>query len=164
MNYVCEYKSIIGNLRLKSDGKYLTEIMFPNKIDNSCYIEKDDLKIFIKTKKYLDEYFKGNDPSYIKLEIKLEGTYFRKAVWDIIRKIPYGKTMTYGEIAKIMAKKLGKEKMSSQAVGGAVGHNPIPIVIPCHRVVGKENALVGFTGGLDIKKKLLDLEKIKYKE
>ena len=88
----------------------------------------------------------------------MQSTPFRKAVWDILLTIPYGETMTYGEIAKILAQNIGKEKMSAQAVGGAVGHNPVSIIVPCHRVVGADGSLTGYAGGIDRKKFLLELE------
>ena len=162
MYYVCKYKSKVGNLTLKSDGKYLVGIIFPKGKNPDCCIKKENLDIFDQTKKYLDEYFSGKIPT-TKLDIKLEGTEFRQKVWEILKKIPYGETMTYGEIAKILAEQKKIKKMSSQAVGNAVGHNPIPIVVPCHRVIGRNKRLVGFSGGLDVKKKLLDIENIEYK-
>ena len=162
MYYVSKYNSKVGRLTLKSDGKYLVGIIFPNGKNPDCCKKKDDLDIFVKTRKYLDEYFSGKVPT-IELDMKLEGTEFRQKVWEILKQIPYGETMTYGEIARILAKEKGIKKMSSQAVGNAVGHNPIPIVVPCHRVIGRNKRLVGFSGGLDIKKKLLDIENIEYK-
>lgn len=118
-----------------------------------------DDKILGDTKKWLDLYFSGEDPNFTP-KLKLEGTEFRKDVWKILLEIPYGETLTYKDIAeKLMAS--GKyERMSSQAVGGAVGHNPISIIIPCHRVVGTSGSLTGYAGGLARKVKLLELEGI----
>ena len=121
-------------------------------------IEKDDLKIFGDTKKWLKEYFKGNNPNIKNLQLAPIGNDFRQKVWKILCDIPYGKTITYGEIAEIIAKEKGLKRMSAQAVGGAVGHNPISIIIPCHRVVGKNGSLTGYAGGLEVKKYLLNLE------
>lgn len=122
-------------------------------------IEKDDLKIFDETKKWLLEYFKGNKPKINDLKLAPIGNEFRQRVWKILCEIPYGETITYGEIAEIITKEKGIKRMSAQAVGGAVGHNPISIIIPCHRVVGKNGSLTGYAGGLEVKKYLLNLEK-----
>jgi len=122
-------------------------------------IEKDDLKIFDETKKWLHEYFKGNKPKIKDLKLAPIGNEFRQRVWKILCEIPYGETITYGEIAEIIANEKGIKRMSAQAVGGAVGHNPISIIIPCHRVVGKNGSLTGYAGGLEVKKYLLNLEK-----
>lgn len=121
---------------------------------------KDNLEIFDRTKKWLSEYFAGKSPNINKLKLSPIGSNkFRQRVWQILCEIPYGKTITYGEIADIIAKERGIERMSAQAVGGAVGHNPISIIIPCHRVVGKNGDLTGYAGGLNVKKYLLSLEK-----
>ena len=109
--------------------------------------------------KWLDTYFGGKVPNFTP-PISIQTTPFRKAVYDILLTIPYGQTMTYGEIANIIAKQNGVERMSSQAVGGAVGHNPVSIIIPCHRVVGADGSLTGYAGGLDRKIELLKLEKV----
>lgn len=117
------------------------------------------MPIFDKTIKWLDIYFSGQEPDFT-LEYRIENlTPFRKQVIDIMNKIPYGKTITYNDIAKKIAKSKGIEKMSAQAVGGAVGWNPICIIIPCHRVVGTNGALVGYGGGINNKIKLLEIEK-----
>ena len=118
-----------------------------------------DDKILGDTKKWLDLYFSGEEPNFTP-KLKLEGTEFRREVWKILLEIPYGETLSYKDIAeKLMAS--GKyERMSSQAVGGAVGHNPISIIIPCHRVVGTSGSLTGYAGGLARKVKLLELEGI----
>ena len=117
-----------------------------------------ELPIFVQTCNWLDIYFNGEVPDFTPL-ISLQTTTFCKAVYDILLTIPYGQAMTYGEIACILAEKQGVERMSAQAVGNAVGHNPISIIIPCHRVVGAEGSLTGYAGGLDKKKTLLQLEK-----
>ena len=160
MIYYKEYASHIGKLTLVSDGTYLIGLY----IDGQKYFcenikeemqRKDNLIIFKNTEDWLDKYFTGLKPNIKNLKLKPQGSDFRVMVWHILESIPYGEVITYGEIAKI----IGKKKMSPQAIGGAVSHNPISIIIPCHRVVGVNNALVGYAGGLDIKKKLLDFEK-----
>lgn len=114
-------------------------------------------KIFDETKKWLDIYFSREEPKFTpKLNIK--GGEFRKDVWKILLEIPYGKTLTYKAIAEKLVMSGKYKKMSAQAVGGAVGHNPISIIIPCHRVVGASGSLTGYAGGLDRKVKLLELE------
>lgn len=112
----------------------------------------------LETTQWLDVYFAGKEPDFTPL-LHLVGSDFRQAVWNILLSIPYGRTMTYGQIAKQLAKNTGIDKMSAQAVGGAVGHNPISIIVPCHRVVGASGSLTGYAGGLDKKIALLELEK-----
>jgi len=124
----------------------------------SAMIENSDLAIFDTAKKWLDRYFAGEKPAISELPLAPIGGAFRQNVWSILCKIPYGETTTYGDIAKKMATKMGRRTMSSQAVGGAVGHNPISIIIPCHRVVGANGSLTGYAGGIDIKAKLLEWE------
>lgn len=114
----------------------------------------------IKTKKWLDRYFLGEKPKIEELDIFLNGTSFEKIVWELLKRIPYGEVTTYKELAINVANKLGREKMSAQAVGGAVGHNPISIIIPCHRVVGTNGSLTGYAGGIDKKVKLLEFENV----
>ena len=122
--------------------------------------EKEDEIIFVKTKKWLDRYFNGEKPKISELDLAPMGSDFAKNVWKILCEIPYGEVTTYGEIAKKMAKIMNKDKMSAQAVGGAVGHNPISIIIPCHRVVGSNGSLTGYAGGIDKKIKLLEHENV----
>ena len=122
--------------------------------------ENKNERILIKTKKWLDEYFNGKKPEISELDLAPIGSEFAKNVWEILCEIPYGKVTTYGEIAKKMAKIMNKEKMSAQAVGGAVGHNPISIIIPCHRVVGANGSLTGYAGGIDKKIYLLKHEQV----
>jgi len=165
MIYSTNYSSPIGSLTLASDGDNLIGLWtedqkyFADSVTEKM-TEKDDLPVFIKTIQWLDEYFEGKKPDISGLPLALRGGDFRKTVWDILCEIPYGETITYGEIAKIVANKMGKEKMSSQAVGGAVGHNPISIIIPCHRVVGANGSLTGYAGGIDKKIKLLEHENV----
>ena len=112
-------------------------------------------------KEWLDLYFSGEKPSPKGLKLLLRGSDFQQEVWRELLQIPYGETMTYGEIAKVIAKRRGLQRMSAQAVGGAVGRNPIGIIVPCHRVVGSNGSLVGYAGGLEIKRRLLCHEGVK---
>ncbi len=155
----------MGDIILTSDGIYLTGLWFSTiRFLNLREIKKEqinnDLQIFKQTKTWLDKYFNNEMPSINDIPIKLKGSDFSMEVWEILKSIPYGKTITYGEIAKIIANKRKIKRMSSQAVGYAVGHNPISIIIPCHRVVGANNNLTGYSSGLDIKIKLLEHEKV----
>lgn len=120
--------------------------------------KRDDMPIFDAAKKWLDRYFAGEKPAISELPLAPSGGAFRRGVWDILREIPYGEVVTYGDIAKKTAAKMNKRSMSGRAVGGAVGHNPISIVIPCHRVVGSNGSLTGYSGGIAAKAKLLELE------
>ena len=120
--------------------------------------ERPDLPILIETTNWLDRYFSGEQPDLKELNLAPIGGDFRQLVWSILCQIPYGETTTYGEIAKQVAARMGRKTMSAQAVGGAVGHNPISIIIPCHRVVGTNGSLTGYAGGIDKKIWLLDHE------
>jgi methylated-DNA-[protein]-cysteine S-methyltransferase len=120
--------------------------------------QKNDLPVLAAAKKWLDVYFAGKNPSTADLPLAPVGGEFRRIVWELLCEIPYGGYTTYGEIAKKTAARMNKKTMSAQAVGGAVGHNPISIVIPCHRVVGSDGSLTGYAGGLDKKITLLELE------
>ena len=161
--YSTTYTSPIGVYTLTSDGEALTGIWM---VDQKYYlyglgkdiVEKADLPIFDAVKDWLDRYFAGKNPPITGLRLAPDGGEFKQMVWDILCKIPYGTTTTYGQIAKEIALKKGQKSMSSQAVGGAVGHNPISIIIPCHRVVGSDGSLTGYAGGLPTKIKLLELE------
>lgn len=162
MIYVSYYKSPIGNITMASYGDSLCGLWFDGQkyFASTVKGETEDktLPVFEQTKKWLDIYFSGNEPDFTP-KLSLNGSKFRKAVWDILLTIPYGSVMTYGEIAKILAKQCGVVKMSAQAVGGAVGHNPISIIVPCHRVVGTSGSLTGYAGGIDKKISLLKIEK-----
>ncbi len=164
MIYYDDYQSIVGNLRIVSDGKDIIGLFiegqkyFMNNI-NGKLIRKN-IDAISKTKKWLDDYFNCKRPNPKDLSLNPFGTPFQKRVWQILLEIPYGEVTTYKEITKKIEEQTNK-RMSSQAVGGAVSRNPISIIIPCHRVVGSNGTLVGYAGGLDKKKKLLDLEKNK---
>lgn len=163
MEYIHHYKSPLGGITLASDGKSLTGLWF----DGQKYFcdtlsdnyEPKYLSIFEQTEQWLDIYFSGKAPDFTP-PLTMKTTPFRKAIWEIMLTIPYGQTMTYGEIANTIAKQRGLDKMSAQAVGGAVGHNSISLIIPCHRVVGTNGSLTGYAGGIDKKAQLLAMEKV----
>ncbi len=164
--YITYYNSILGKLTIASDGENIIGLWiegqkyFADTIKNENISKKSDLDIFIKAKDWLDRYFRGERPNIKELKLSPKGSEFRQNVWKILCKIPYGQTTTYGKIAKEIARLMNKNSMSAQAVGNAVGHNPISIIIPCHRVVGINGSLTGYAGGIDKKIKLLSMENI----
>ena len=163
MIYINKYNSPLGGITMAADGTVLTGLW----LDGQKYFgdtlpeayEEKRLPVFDEAKRWLDLYFQGKAPDFTP-PLSLQSTPFREAVWKILLTIPYGQTMTYGEIAGMIAKQKGISRMSAQAVGGAVGHNPISIIVPCHRVVGTNGSLTGYAGGIDKKVKLLTLEKV----
>ena len=165
MVYKTYYDSPVGKLFIASDGENIIGLCieeqkyYLDKIEKEG-IAKDNLEIFDKTRNWLDRYFKQEKPEISELSLALEGNTFRQYIWELLCEIPYGETTTYGELAKKVANKLNKSSMSAQAVGNAVGHNPISIIIPCHRVVGKNGNLTGYAGGIDKKIKLLEIENV----
>lgn len=164
MNYIYRYKtpSKLSDLLMTSDGTSLTGLWFESSRDSSKHnlnYKEQNLPIFEDTKKWLDIYFSGKNPSFIPKYIIMNSTPFREEVTKIMNTIPFGKTMTYNDIARMIAKKRNIEKMSAQAVGGAVGSNPICIIVPCHRVVGTNGSLTGYGGGIKNKVALLENEK-----
>lgn len=166
MEYIFKCKSSIGNIIISSDGKSITGLWFENQKYFASTLDKNaeekDLEVFRKIKKWLDRYFKGENPK-IDFDLKPKGSEFRQRVWNTLLSIPYGKIVTYKEIAEKVFD-LEKGKISYRAIGGAVGHNPISIIIPCHRVVGSDKSLTGYAGGIDKKKFLLNLEGIDISE
>lgn len=160
MDYVAKYASPLGEIFLASDGENLTGLWFDNQkyFMNILSSENEErmLPIFVKVSSWLDRYFNGEKPE-VDFSIKPRGSEFRQLVWNRLIQIPYGETITYGEIAEELELRIGKP-MSAQAVGGAVGHNPISVIIPCHRVVGANGNLTGYAGGIDKKVYLLNLE------
>ena len=160
--YYCTYESKIRLLYLISDGNRLTgcylegQKYFPNNIDN--YYMNEELSILVKSKVWLEKYFNGENPSIDEIPLNYTGTEFRKTVWEVLKEISYGKLVTYKHIAEKIAKAKGIKTMSAQAVGGAVGHNPLLIFIPCHRVIGVDGSLTGYAAGLENKRFLLNLE------
>ncbi|GHT22398.1 methylated-DNA--protein-cysteine methyltransferase [Bacteroidia bacterium] len=163
MQFTNKYDSPLGGITLASDGESLTGVWFDGQkyfgYTLSPKTEDKQLPVFEKAKKWLDCYFGGSEPNF-KLPVKMYGSEFRMAVWEILQHIPYGQLTTYGEIAAKIAQKRGVAKISAQAVGGAVGHNPVSIVVPCHRVVGTSGSLTGFGGGIQRKIDLLKLERV----
>ena len=162
MIFTYRYDTPLGGITLASSSETLTGLwfdeqkFFPHRLISES--TEAELPIFTQTIKWLDTYFSGIAPDFTP-PISLQTTPFRKSVYDILLTIPYGQTVTYGEIANIIAEQKGIEHMSAQAIGGAAGHNPISIIIPCHRVVGANGSLTGYASGLDRKIKLLKLEK-----
>lgn len=161
MQYTSQYKSPLGNILLAADEIGLTGLWFEGQKYFALYLDKEhkekDLPVLQEAKRWLDIYFAGKEPNF-KLPLHFTGTPFQNEVWEILYAIPYGQTKTYGEIAQILAGKKGLAKMSAQAVGGAVGHNEISIIVPCHRVVGASGSLTGYAGGINKKIELLKLE------
>ncbi|NLV87037.1 MAG: methylated-DNA--[protein]-cysteine S-methyltransferase [Clostridiales bacterium] len=165
MYYKTIYPSPIGPLCLACDktcenlvGLWIQGQKYHGGSISDKMIQKDDVALFDAIKAWLDRYFAGESPDASKLPLALSGSPFRQEVLNILREIPYGELISYGDIAKKMAEKMGRKSMSSQAVGGAVGHNPISIIIPCHRVIGSTGSLTGYASGLETKIKLLELE------
>lgn len=162
MEYIDHYASPLGGITLASDGEALTGLWF----DGQKYFgstltqdaEQKKLPVFDRAAQWLTVYFSGKEPDFTP-PLSMKTTSFRETVWKIMLTIPYGKTMTYGEIARELARQRGIVKMSAHAVGGAVSHNPISLIIPCHRVVGTNGSLTGYAGGIDKKVQLLTLEK-----
>ena len=161
MNYKYTYESPLGTMVMLGTLSYLTDLFFIDEAHAPSYDDAEYIEQltgpFEVTIMWLNQYFNGKKP-FITLPIQLEGTEFRKSVWSILQTIPYGETTTYGDIGKQIAQQQGKEKFSAQAVGGAVGHNPISIIVPCHRVIGSNGQLTGYAGGIERKKYMLDLE------
>ncbi|WP_343252384.1 methylated-DNA--[protein]-cysteine S-methyltransferase [Ligaoa zhengdingensis] len=163
MIYSTMYLSPVGAIKLASDGSNLIGLWIEGQkyhgdtiLENM--VEKEDIPVFDRIKDWLDRYFAGEKPAISGLPLAPIGGEFRQGVWEILCQIPYGQVTTYGDIAQKMAEKMNRSSMSSQAVGGAVGHNPISIIIPCHRVVGANGSLTGYATGIKTKIKLLELE------
>ena len=162
MIYTNEYESPLGHLLLAGDEEGLTGLWFT---EGGKYValglneqaRRHETDYFDSTKEWLDIYFSGRDPGFFP-RIHLTGSAFRNRVGEILCEIPFGKTVTYGWIADRITEERGCKRMSAQAVGGAVGHNPICIIVPCHRVVGASGSLTGYGGGILRKKALLELE------
>jgi len=161
MTYIQHYDSPLGGILLAADEIGLTGLWF----EGQKYFARDlsdvrieqETPVLAEAKRWLDIYFTGKEPDFLP-PLHPTGSEFRKAVWEILLQIPYGQTTTYGEIARQLAKKQGLARMSAQAVGGAVGHNSVSLVIPCHRVVGENGSLTGYAGGIPKKVGLLTLE------
>ena len=159
--YTCTYQSKLGDILLAADEIGLTGLWFEGQKYFANTLPdghiSQETPILTEAKRWLDIYFSGKEPDFIP-PLHPTGSAFRQAVWQILLQIPYGQTTTYGEIAKKLAKMQNASHMSAQAVGGAVGHNEVSIIIPCHRVVGTNGSLTGYAGGIDKKVELLTLE------
>ena len=163
MFYYAFYKSPIGKLTLISTETALTELRLANNnaplaLGEDMPLYKPDLPILAQCRAWLDAYFSGKKPDISNLSLSPKGSDFQRKVWLLLTEIPYGETVSYKDMAQKIAPLVGKAKMSAQAVGGAVGKNPIALIIPCHRVIGQNGKLVGYGGGLDVKQMLLALE------
>lgn len=162
MRYTSQYHSPIGEILLAADDTGLTGLWFAGQkyfargLDSGH--ETRETAVLADAKRWLDIYFSGREPDFTP-PLHAAGTAFQNEVWAILRTIPYGQTVTYGEIAARIAARRGLAHMSAQAVGGAVGHNAVSIIVPCHRVVGSDGSLTGYAGGLDRKIALLRLER-----
>lgn len=165
MYYSTSYKSPVGDILLASDensiiGLWIGEQKYIGNTMPKEITERDDIPILQEGIAWLDDYFAGKKPNLSRLSIAPIGGEFKQQVWKILTEIPYGELTTYGSIAKEVAKRMEKDRMSAQAVGGAVGHNPISIIIPCHRVVGANGSMTGYAGGIEKKVKLLEHEEV----
>ena len=162
MHYTHTYRSPLGTIVMASDGEGLTGLWFEGQRYFAATLdapsEERPLPVFAQTERWLDRYFRGEDPGPVP-PLHLQGTPFRQAVWELLRRIPYGRTTTYGALSREIARRQGLASCSAQAVGGAVGHNPVSILIPCHRVVGSDGSLTGYAGGIERKVRLLTLER-----
>ena len=166
MDYIAHYNSPLGNITMASEGTALVGLWF----DGQKYFadtllcheheERPELPIFEQTRRWLDTYFEGKDPGFTPPIVMRTNSDFRRQVWEQLLTIPFGHTLTYGDIARRIAAERGIPSMSAQAVGGAVGHNPISIIVPCHRVVGTNGSLTGYAGGVERKALLLQNEGI----
>ena len=162
MIYTAKYDSPLGGITLACDDFALIGLWFDGQKHFGSILPKQvesaEHPLFSQARRWLDVYFSGREPDFLP-PLRYDSTPFRKAVCDIMLTIPYGKTMTYGEIAAEIARRQNLPKMSAQAVGSAVGHNPISLMIPCHRVAGTNGSLTGYGGGITRKVRLLELER-----
>ena len=159
MTYYCRYPSPLGMLLLTSDGNDLTGLYMDAEPPPGAEAA-EEAEVFLQTKSWLDAYFRGTPPDWLP-PMTAAGSAFRKRIWGYLLEIPFGEVRTYSQLARRAARDMGREKMSAQAVGGAVGRNPISIMIPCHRCVGANGSLTGYAWGLERKQWLLDHEQKK---
>lgn len=161
MKYIMTYQSPLGEILLAADDNGLTGLWFSGAKYYGRGLGREhegkNVPVFEEARRWLDIYFSGKEPDFMP-PVHMTGTPFQIEVWEVLRRIPYGRTMTYGEIAKKLAGEGGLSEMSARAVGGAVGHNPVSVIVPCHRVVGADGSLTGYAGGIDRKIRLLMLE------
>ena len=164
--FIQHYDSPLGGILLAADESGLTGLWFDGQKYFARTLPADRVErestVLTEAKRWLDIYFSGREPDFM-LPLHPIGSAFRQAVWELLLQIPYGQTTTYGEIARKLAEKQGLARVSAQAVGGAVGHNEISIIIPCHRVVGTNGSLTGYAGGIHKKVQLLELERVDMK-
>lgn len=156
------YSSPLGRIILTAQNNALTGLYFDGQKylpDTSALLENNQLPIFLQTAQWLDIYFQGKNPCFTP-PLLMIGSDFRQSVWQMLMKVPFGKTISYKEIAQKIARQQNRLTISPQAVGNAVGHNPISLIIPCHRVIGSNGHLTGYAGGIDKKISLLKLEKV----
>ena len=163
MNYICKLPSPVGMLTAASDGQSVTGLWLEGQKYYAATLDGDteerEVPVLGEVKRWMDLYFEGKRPDFCP-PLAPKGSEFRQRVWKLLLNIPYGQVTTYGEIARSLEKEWGVEKVSARAVGNAVGHNPVSILIPCHRVVGADGSLTGYAGGIDKKVQLLKLEGI----
>lgn len=163
MKYVSTYCSPLGKILMAADEAGLTGLWFEGQKYYAAGLDgehkEENLPVFVKTKEWLDIYFSGREPDFTP-PLHMVGTDFRRSVWEALLEIPYGETRTYAEIARRINGEKGGTGMAARAVGGAVGHNPVSIIVPCHRVVGSNGSLTGYAGGVEKKIYLLELEKV----
>lgn len=162
MTYTHHYESPLGWMTMAGDKSALSGLWFDGQaffpdLSPALYTEQD-LPVFEQADRWLDLYFSGKDPGF-RPPLGLKGTAFRRTVWEILLTVPYGRTVTYGEIAEAAARKTGRARISARAVGGAVGHNPVSLIVPCHRVIGADGRLTGYAGGIRRKQWLLERER-----
>lgn len=162
MHYTAHYDSPLGGITMSSDDAALTGLWFDEQKHfastlPSEHSDRPDHPVFEATRRWLDTYFSGRIPQEAP-PLALHGSAFQRRVWRILLTIPYGKTMSYGEIARQIAEDTGAPTMSAQAVGGAVGRNPISLIVPCHRVIGSNGQLTGYAGGIERKQWMLEME------
>lgn len=162
MRYYERATSPLGEIWMESDGAFLCGLWLTGQMyfdsERLLRAQRRDLPIFAETRRWLAQYFSGRIPDFTP-PLRLDGTPFRQRIWEMLLQIPYGETTTYGNLARQAAAAMGKSRMSAQAVGGAVGHNPISLIVPCHRVVGADGALTGYASGVDKKRWLLEWER-----
>ena len=163
MYYITVCPSPVGRITLASNGSHLTGLWLEGQKYfaaglSGAAAEEAPLPVFDDARAWLERYFSGMRPSPVELPLAPAGSAFRQLIWSLLLEIPYGETMTYGALARQAARRLGRPSMSAQAVGGAAGHNPISIIIPCHRLLGANGSLTGYAAGTDVKARLLALE------
>lgn len=166
--YTFQYHSPLGLITLVCSDEALLSLRLPGQVpfgkNAAALPSPESHPILHRTARWLDRYFAGARPEPHEIPLNPEGTPFRQTIWKLLLEIPYGQTVAYGELARKSAALLGKSRMSAQAVGQAVGANPIAIIIPCHRCLGAGGRLTGYAGGLHLKRALLDMEEIPYTE